>query len=469
VENSHYRFIHVGSDPRSYDEFEAIRTEINKLTHPRQPTVNWSLIEINAITLFEKNGIDLLSACYFTLARVQQAGLAGFVEGIELAAALVYYQWDSMWPDQIPPRVDALDWLNTRTGSMIRQHEYQIEDLDLLRRASAALELISDKLQQVKLAKVPRIDNLYFYVQTKVDELEKSAVIQLTDNLPQDKTQMIFVADNHCPRNRPAKPEKPPQLQPKNQPPRVITTTKSDMSTVAPPTVKRWSSFILGVATASLVLGIIGYFYHQTQQEQLQISRMLTEPQLSEFINRPDKLLPVNVGNIPPNQLRQLSTPVLDNYQKQLETLKILSPLAPYYYGNHLVATSEKIWPDSEKQKSLAQAWREWLQPSSFPLSGINGYHDTERDLNALLDELDEAQRQNKFITIARLRTVVKNMKAIMAQSEPLEERLRKLEAQSKAGQRITPAEQKAFDAYFNEVLKRYYLISNAPQPEQPR
>ncbi|VFS52442.1 ImpA domain protein [Budvicia aquatica] len=246
----------------------------------------------------------------------------------------------------------------------------------------------------------------------------------------------------------------------------MITTTKSDVSAVPPATVKRWPSFILGITTASLVLGIAGYFYHQTQQEQLQIGRMLTEPQLSWFINQPAKSLPANIENIPLNQLRLLETPVLDNYQKQLDTLKQLSPLAPYYYGNHLVATSQKIWPDSDKQKPLEQAWREWLQPSSFPLSGINGYHDTERGLNALLGELDEAQRQNKFITITRLRTVVKNIKAVMAQSEPLEERLRKLEAQSKDGRHITLAEQKAFDAYFNEVLKRYYLLSYGPQSE---
>ncbi|VFS52581.1 type VI secretion system ImpA family N-terminal domain-containing protein [Budvicia aquatica] len=136
MENNTFRFIHTGGDPRSFEEFEAIRTEINKLSHVKQPTVDWQVIETSAIALFEKNGVDLLTACYYTYARVNKNGLAGFVEGCELVAALVGYQWENLWPPQSSARTDSLNWFNARIGSLIRKQTFGNQDIHLLQRAA---------------------------------------------------------------------------------------------------------------------------------------------------------------------------------------------------------------------------------------------------------------------------------------------------------------------------------------------
>ncbi|WP_448512607.1 type VI secretion system ImpA family N-terminal domain-containing protein, partial [Photorhabdus laumondii] len=74
---------------------------------------NWPLIESLALTLFRTHGVDLQSAIYYTLARMQLSGLAGFTEGCELLAGVMVSQWDELWPPQPAVRADLLDWFNT--------------------------------------------------------------------------------------------------------------------------------------------------------------------------------------------------------------------------------------------------------------------------------------------------------------------------------------------------------------------
>ncbi|WP_323840828.1 type VI secretion system ImpA family N-terminal domain-containing protein, partial [Photorhabdus africana] len=81
--------IRAGGNPMHLPAFTAIREEINKINHPSQPAVNWALIESLALTLFRTHGVDLQSAIYYTLARLQLSGLAGFTEGCELLAGVM--------------------------------------------------------------------------------------------------------------------------------------------------------------------------------------------------------------------------------------------------------------------------------------------------------------------------------------------------------------------------------------------
>ncbi|HHQ6724229.1 TPA: type VI secretion system ImpA family N-terminal domain-containing protein, partial [Serratia fonticola] len=152
--------IQTGGDPRHWPEFSAIREEINKINHPARPEVNWRLIESLALTLFRTNGVDLQTTAYYALARTQRHGLAGFTESCELLAGMVVSQWERLWPEQPQARSEILEWFNARVGSQLRQHEFGIDDLRLVYRAERALQLLCDKLQQVELKRVPRIENL---------------------------------------------------------------------------------------------------------------------------------------------------------------------------------------------------------------------------------------------------------------------------------------------------------------------
>lgn len=163
----------TGSDPRGLPEFSAIREEINKASHPSQPELNWKLVESLALAIFKANGVDLHTATYYTLARTRTQGLAGFCEGAELLAAMVSHDWDKFWPQGGPARTEMLDWFNSRTGNILRQQiSFAEPDLPLIYRTERALQLICDKLQQVELKRVPRVENLLYFMQNTRKRLE---------------------------------------------------------------------------------------------------------------------------------------------------------------------------------------------------------------------------------------------------------------------------------------------------------
>ncbi|CDM87567.1 VasL domain-containing protein [Xenorhabdus bovienii] len=148
--------IRAGGSPQNLPEFAVIRDEINKISHPAQPEVNWVLVESLSLTLFRRNGVDLQTAIYYTLARMQLNGLAGFTEGCELLAGVIVSEWDALWPPQPAVRTDLLEWFHTRTGSQLRQMDFGTGDLRMIYRAERALQLIIDRLQQSDLKRLPR-------------------------------------------------------------------------------------------------------------------------------------------------------------------------------------------------------------------------------------------------------------------------------------------------------------------------
>lgn len=184
----------TGSDPRGLPEFSAIREEINKASHPSQPELNWKLVESLALAIFKANGVDLHTATYYTLARTRTQGLAGFCEGAELLAAMVSHDWDKFWPQGGPARTEMLDWFNSRTGNILRQQiSFAESDLPLIYRTERALQLICDKLQQVELKRVPRVENLLYFMQNTRKRLEPQLKSN-TENAAQTTVRTLIYA-----------------------------------------------------------------------------------------------------------------------------------------------------------------------------------------------------------------------------------------------------------------------------------
>ncbi len=90
-------------------------------------------MESLALAIFKAHGVDLHTATYYTLARTRTHGLAGFCEGVELLAAMISHDWDKFWPQDESARTGMLDWLNSRTGNILRQQlSFSGADLPLL-------------------------------------------------------------------------------------------------------------------------------------------------------------------------------------------------------------------------------------------------------------------------------------------------------------------------------------------------
>ncbi|WP_448512551.1 type VI secretion system ImpA family N-terminal domain-containing protein, partial [Photorhabdus laumondii] len=160
---------------------------------------NWPLIESLALTLFRTHGVDLQSAIYYTLARMQLSGLAGFTEGCELLAGVMVSQWDELWPPQPAVRADLLDWFNTRCGHALRQHDYTARDLRMIYRAERALQLIVDRLQQSELKRLPKVDNLLWFFQNTAKKLEQPRILPNPAAKPVQMPPLVYLAETTAP------------------------------------------------------------------------------------------------------------------------------------------------------------------------------------------------------------------------------------------------------------------------------
>jgi len=114
------RKIKTGGDPRSLPDYVALRDELNKLTHPARPDVDWRRVQTLCLRLFEHNGVELQSACWYTLARIHIAGLPGMNDGLFITGTLVRYQWSVMWPAGGHARAEILAGLCQRLQNVLR-------------------------------------------------------------------------------------------------------------------------------------------------------------------------------------------------------------------------------------------------------------------------------------------------------------------------------------------------------------
>ena len=111
--------IRVGGDPRGFGEFKALRDELAKLSHPARPDVDWAKVEQDCLALFEINGAELQTVCFYTLALGQRHGLEGATQGVVLLEALSR-EWPHLWPPMDPVRLDLLSWLFDQLQLLLR-------------------------------------------------------------------------------------------------------------------------------------------------------------------------------------------------------------------------------------------------------------------------------------------------------------------------------------------------------------
>lgn len=137
--------IRLGSDPRKFGEFTALCDELAKLNHPACPDVDWAKVEALCLALFQKNGTDLQSVAFFTLARGQRYGLEGMVQGVALIESLGA-DWRRMWPSRAAECLDILNWLFAHLQSLLRGLEVTRWQLTALVHLGQGLERLNEQL-----------------------------------------------------------------------------------------------------------------------------------------------------------------------------------------------------------------------------------------------------------------------------------------------------------------------------------
>ncbi|PHM28368.1 VasL domain-containing protein [Xenorhabdus budapestensis] len=423
--------IRAGGSPLNLPEFAVIRDEINKTSHPAQPEVNWMLVESLSLTLFKTNGVDLQTAIYYTLARMQLNGLAGFTEGCELLAGVIVSEWDALWPPQPQVRTDLLEWFHTRTGSILRQLDFAASDLRMIYRAERALQLIIDRLQQSDLKRLPRVENLLWFFQNAAKKLEKPRQTAKPVHQPVQMPPLVYLS----------KSESEPETSPSSLPPYPESITTDNQQRVKvqfpeqpPRGLTAWQGFGLGALLGVLVL--IGSWLLLYKPLQQQLNAMTEQPAGS--------------------RLAWLYQPALANYSFQLDRLAETSPLATWESARTVTTTAEKQWPQSAEQVNATRNWQQQMTAriDSVPLKG--SWYTTRDQLQQLADKILLQERTRGSFTLSYLKTAIYDIQRSHGSEVPLEELLRQLSAHVEKGEAVPPVLMKGINERFNALLGRY-------------
>ena len=156
----HDRHYKAGSDPRTLADFMALRAEMNKLSHPARPDINWPYAEQLARGLLEHHGADLQTVAWYTLARARLGGVAGINEGLTLMESLLVRQGKNLWPQALPARTEIFRTLSKRLRQVIRTLNLTPEDVESLEQAERSLQSFDAVLQRLEIAPENQLSDL---------------------------------------------------------------------------------------------------------------------------------------------------------------------------------------------------------------------------------------------------------------------------------------------------------------------
>lgn len=426
------RSLKTGGDPRTLVDYARLRDEINKLSHPARPDVDWHLAETLCLSLFEQNGVELQTAAWYTLARTQLAGLYGLNEGLAILSALVSRQWGSFWPQPVHARMEILSALSKRLQQHMRTQTLTYSDLSQLYQAEAHLKALDDVLQRLELKHAGQMEALRTLLHNASVRLENSApdgghgiALPAAAGGPPEGAKWVYVA------------------QPEPQP--IIAVQES-----MPPPAKPWKPFAAGMLTMLVVAGAAAWgwqYLHQPDPLREQFSASISS-------------LPAPLSAAQIQSVREKGLPAeegITETQKQLARLAQLKPDWAIRYGDSLVQQAQALWP--EQAKPLAQQWQQQVAAQAMPEENLEGWHQGMAQLEQLANRLNALDEQKgKYITVSELKSTVFTTMQSFNRAVPAEEQLRQLAILP--DEKPWPAAQKSqLEQHLRQLMVRYALL----------
>ncbi|HHT2829363.1 VasL domain-containing protein [Klebsiella aerogenes] len=436
------RHLTTGGDPRTQADYAKLREEMQKLSHPARPDVNWRYAEQLCLSLFDRNGVDLQIAAWYTLARTQLAGLFGLNEGLAILETLITRQWGALWPQPVHARMEIVCGLSKRLQQALRTLTLAYADLSELYQAETHLKALDAALQRLELKHAGQLDVLVALIHNAAVRLENSDGIARADNSQHAGVTVpgnaIIEVDESVERIKRV------YIAPAD--------TAAEMATACdlPSAVQRWRPFAAGMITMLLltVATIWGWRVHySSDQEQVQFAASLAP-------------LPVALSA---EQLRsfQPRSPSADKgilqTQQQLARLAELNPDWAIDDGERLVQQALTLWP--EQAQTLSRQWRQQLAAAALPVENLNGWHQGMKQLQQLAQRLDALDEQKgKYLTVSELKSAVFAMTQSFNRTVPVEEQLRQL-AEMPQEQAQSSAQQHQAEQHLQQLITRYALL----------
>ena len=433
----------TGQDPRGLPEFSAMREEVNKASHPAQPEMSWTLVESLALTIFKSNGVDLHTASYYTLARTRTHGLAGFSEGVELLAALISREWDKFWPQGGSARTEMLDWFNARTGNILRQQlAFSEADLPLLYRVERSLQVICDKLQQVELKRIPRVENLLYFVQNTRKRCEPQPKATATDTAARTTVRTLMYMPESVETAGAPVPPLPELPEVRVVVPEEGAAVLSRTRGISGNTLK---GFIVGILCSAVVTAIVWWWQVYPLQQQVAAARDTAQGAATVW----------------------LASPQLSDYPQRLQQLTGASPLQPLAVGQRMVRMADSRWPESLQQQQATTKWNNALKDRAAASPQMLGWQQMRTDLRSFAELLVQREQAKEGFTLSYIKTVVYQAERTLNQDTPLEYLLTQYQQAQSAGKNIGMLE-KQINERLDGVLSRWLLLSQNQLAETP-
>ncbi|EGT5658734.1 hypothetical protein JD793_004957 [Citrobacter braakii] len=419
------RKIKTGGDPRALPDYAALRDELNKLTHPARPDVNWRYAEKLCLSLFEQNGVELQTLSWYTLTRTQLAGLFGLNEGLTILEALINHQWGALWPQQVHARMEILSNLSQRLQQRMRSLPLNYSDLSQLYRAEQLLTGLGEVLQRLELKHLSQLDALRTLMHNSAVRLENSDDTTSTGPNIQPGVVLPATVMNDATTSTRDFAGGPDEDTPESSAVKWVYVAQPEprpnveVLAAMPTPVKKWQSFVAGMCTM-LVVSVAGVwswqFLHRPEPLQTQLAASLAP--------LPAPLTPEQLEML--HQQAPLPKDLIVRTRQQLARLDKLPPDWNIAYGRKLMEQAQALWP--EQAKPLIQQWQQQVNVSALSTDAMNGWHEGMTQLQALADKLNALDGQKgKYITVSELKSQVFGMLTSFRQTVPVEEQFRVL------------------------------------------
>lgn len=438
-----YQPVATGKDPRAFEAFEVIRTEINKLNHPLHPVIDWNLLQSQAIKLFSSNGVDLQSVVYYSMARTRLNQWNGFAEGCELLAVLIVSQWEIVWPPENPARArqEILDWFAARVGSAIRQLPKNKQSLRDIYRAEYALSKICEKLNAIGNINFTLLQSVHFYLAQTI-----SAIHPPDESTPNNNGSTVTLPLVYLPEN---KESNSPSVETAAQPGRQqqVFTDTSSLNTFAGKRAKangRGGLIMAGIVTGAL-LTLPGTFVVSRFQQRSVVDEMLMSTQ------PPPELVKTATAEKHLPELTASRPLILEKYQQKLETILAQSPVESMSAGLEMVRLLEEIYPGN----TVTRGWYKRVEQLSSQ-GTVPGYEQAKEKLQLLMGELLNNEKQHRTVTISYLKSAIYDIQQRLSETEPLSYQLTSIEQSIRQGKQPSPADLQKVDDQLKGIQARY-------------
>lgn len=354
---------------------------------------------------------------------------------------MISHDWDKFWPQSGPARTEMLDWFNSRTGNILRQQiSFAESDLPLIYRTERALQLICDKLQQVELKRVPRVENLLYFMQNTRKRLAPQPKSNTENAALTTVRTLVYAPENStAPATETVMPL-PPEL-----PEMKVEVHRQVNSTLPTREAKQGCAakgFIAGIVCSAPVAAALWWWQVYPMQQQL--------TQVSDTAQGAATVW--------------TASPELENYERRLQQLLDTSPIQPLETGMQMMRVADSRWPESLQQQQATAQWNEMLKIRAQNSPQLRGWLQTRQDLHDFADLV--MQREKEGLTLSYIKNVIWQAERGLGQETPLESLLTQYQ-DARAQKQNTDALEKQINERLDGVLSRWLLLKNNVMQEE--